>query len=355
MVKKRFLQTIFFLLVSIGTQSALHAMTLDCSLDFSVLESLYTWWFKPDLTMPTLDQLNIVSFLPIDCSKDAVVSEDKEGRDGVITLLKKKEGTLKINGKLYKIYNEIPEEIKQFNGPINLYLGGFSNSAHPHAFSVYKSIKEGTMHGPCIVFECAPDNNRRAFNFGQAQDLHCVQLAYENLLEKNPNAQIILKGGCKGAAVYLRFLAEKAEQGENLENIKAFIANYPPISVKDALKDIRYGGVVAHLFCRFTLPNYNPNAKTILEAEAFPKYIPVLLSCLPQDFDRISNLDDMQRIKNHLDSLGAEVEFFVSEGKDSQGKKLDHGKLGRAPDYQEQVKAFLERKELLTLEDSCKL
>jgi hypothetical protein len=63
--------------------------------------------------MPSLDDLNIVSLLPIECcSDDYVVSEAQDGKDRVINLLKKKDGIITIKGKLYKIYNKIPKKIK---------------------------------------------------------------------------------------------------------------------------------------------------------------------------------------------------------------------------------------------------
>ncbi len=318
-----------------------------CAMIHMPIETLYKSWFKPDRRLPTLEQLNIVTFLPIEHCADekTIINEDTHGRSEIIKLLEKREGIIKVGDKLYRVHRGIPEEISAIKEPINLYLGGVSNACNPHAFSIYKGIKEGTMQGACVIFECP--ETRRSFNFCQEQDLHCVELAYNDLLKKHADAQVILKGGCKGASVLLRFLAEKAEAGDidSLKNIKAFIASYPPISVKDALKDIRYGGALGYWFCRFTLPNYNPHAKTIFDATAFPKDIPVLLSCLPQGFDRMTDRDEMERIEKHLTCLGANIEFFVSKGfaKDSNGKeiKLGHGKLGRAQDYRETVKEFL--------------
>jgi hypothetical protein len=343
--KKWLFSVLFFLSLNVLALPISAGLTNPMNLNKMVF-ALYTWWFKPDRSLPSLDKLNIVTFLPIEsCSDDSVVNEADDGRDGVIDLLKKKDGVVEIEGKLYRIYNGIPEEIKNFKEPINLYLGGFSNSGYPHAFSIYKGIKEGTMIGPCIVFESVTDT-RRTFNFCQEQDLHCVDIVYKDLIKKHAKARIILKGGCKGAAVYLRYLAEKAKHG-GLENIKALIANYPPISVKDALKDIRYGGALSHLFCRFTLPNYNPHSKTILDATDFPSDIPVLLSCLPKGNDRISDLDDMRRIRDHLESLGVNIELFVSKGIAEDGKILGHGQLGRAKDYQEKILEFLGNHDLL--------
>lgn len=310
------------------------------------LETLYKSLFEPERNFPTLEQLNIVTFLPIEhCADETIVNEDMHGRSEIIKLLGQREGIIKVGSKLYSVHGDIPKEISTIKEPINLYLGGVSNACHPHAFSIYNGIKEGTMQGACVIFECP--ETRRTFNFCQELDLHCVELAYNDLLKKHADAQIILKGGCKGAATLLRFLAETAESGDasKLKNIKAFIASYPPISLKDALKDMSYGGPLSYWFCRFTLPNYDPYAKTIFDATAFPKDIPVLLSCLPQGFDRITDRDEMERTAKHLTSLGANVEFFVSEGyaQDSDGKeiKLCHGKLGKARDYQAKVKEFL--------------
>lgn len=308
----------------------------------------YRWWFNPDRSFPTLDKLNIVTFLPIDSrdDQDHVISESN-GKNAIINLLKKKEGIISIQGQLYKIYSGIPDEIKTYNEPIFLYSGGYSNAGHPYAFSAYNGIKRSNIQGPCIVFEYATDT-RRAFNFCQEQDLHCVTIAYEEIIKKHSEARIILKGACKGAAAYLRFLAEKASNNEPLDNIKALIAESPPISVKSALKHIRNGGIVSHTLCRFTLPNYNPALKTIMDATTFPTNIPILLASLPHD--TISDLSDMKDMKKHLDTLGADIEHFVSCGttEDENGNfiTLNHGKLGRANDYQKALNKFFIKHEL---------
>lgn len=315
-----------------------------------MFEIVWRYLFTPDRSLPSLHDLNIVTLLPlVDCKeKIDVVDESKDGRDKVIDILRKKDGIISVQGRLYKIYSGVPKEISLLQEPITLYSGGYSNGRLPYAFSAYKGIKEKSIEGPCIVFEY-PTDSRRAFNFGQNQDLHCVDLVYKDILKKYSTASIILKGGCKGAAIYLRFLAEKAEQGEPLENIKAVIANSPPVSVKSALKNIRNGGVLSHTLCRLVFPNYNPRAKTIMDAKAFPANIPVFLASLPHD--TISDLSDIQAMTRHLTEQGAKIEHFVSQGIAWEyGKKvqLTHGQIGRASDYQKPLEDFLVKHGLRT-------
>lgn len=309
-----------------------------------VISLSYRWWVSPDHSLPTLEQLNMMTIVPVDDSDTlyTVVDEAKDGEAALIKILKRKDGVFRCQGQLYKVYSGIPDDMSMCQDAIVLYSPGYSNLGKPFALSAYKAIKLGIIQGSCVIFECSTDT-RRAFNFCQDQDLHCINLACSALLEKHPEAKIILKGGSKGAALNLRFLAEKAERNEPLDNIKAVLADSPPLSVKDALKSIYTAGPISHFLCRLVLPNYNPHAKTIMDAQAFPRDIPVLISSLP--YDSISDLNDMKKMVQHLQSLGANIEHFVSEGvwRDDKGKTITliHGKIGRAQDYQSNVKKFL--------------
>lgn len=290
-------------------------------------------WFSADTSMPTLEQLNVVTFTPI---QDAGLETVATNPDQVISTLKAKSGIIRVKEDLYRIQAGIPDTIKEQNRPITIYSGGYSNHGRPYGFCVYRAMQAGIIRGPCVVFNYATDT-RRAFNFCQEQDLKCVDLVYQDLIEKHPEAQIILYGACKGATNKLRFLAEKAEQNKSLENIKAIIVESPALSPKLALQYWKNGGPISHWLCRLVLPNYRPDKlKTLFDANAFPTNIPVLLGSLPDD--TISALPDITRMKSHLILLDADIQHFICTGKDVE---IRHGRIYQSEQWQHAVNEFL--------------
>lgn len=297
--------------------------------------SLYNWR-QPNLALPSLQELNVVTFIPAGKSKDKNTAQDN-----VLKFLKNKSacGNLIINGTIYEIYRGIPKKINRTKKPISVYSGGFSfcNSSKSYAYSGYTAIKAGLIPGICVTFDFVTDT-RKSFNFCQNQDLHCVKTVCNQIVEKNPHVSIILHGASKGAANNLRFLAELADNVKKekcLKNIKAVICESPPISVKKALQRTPLSPITLALM-RIIFPNYKPNAKTIMDAKKFPK-IPVMIACLPKD--TISDLDDVIAMHKHLyKNCNANIKLFIS-----REDELRHGKIGKAKDYQKAVKSFLEK------------
>ncbi len=308
-----------------------------------VLSDLYKGlWRKPDTSLPTLDQLNVVSFIPVGKANNG---EKNTPTYAVLKFLRQKNRednqNLIINGIRYKIYWGIPEG-KDIKIPITIYSGGYSNGAKPYAYCGYTAIKAGLVPGACVTFDF-PTDTRRGFNFCQKQDLHCVKTVCNEIAKKYPKSPIILHGACKGATNNLRFLAKQAELPEQekcMDNIKAVIAESPPLSVKKALEQTPLSWVTLTLM-RYIFPNYNPKAQTIMDAKKFPS-IPVLIASLP--LDTISAQPDVIAVTLHLNksSLNNNVELFTSDE-----DKIQHGQIGKAKDYQETIKKFLEKNKLI--------
>ncbi len=300
----------------------------------SIATTLYNIykWRHADTTFPTLNELNPVTFIPRGSSDD-----ENTPKKEVLWLLKQTgfDSMIVINNRVYQVQGSIPEDIGNQQLPIFVYSGGYSNDRRPYAYNGYIAIKGGLMPGICLTFDFATDT-RRGFNFCQQQDQHCVKTICNRIVEFSPQSSIILYGACKGAANNLRFLADQAEaiQPEScIQNIKAVISESPPISVPKALQ-YTPGAPVTLALMRMIFPNYNPQAKTIMQTAQFPK-IPVLIASLPKD--TISELGDMFAMNSHLNkACQANVEQFVSEEAD-----LRHGKIGKAKDYRSAVAAFL--------------
>lgn len=285
----------------------------------------------------SLEKLNIVTFLPIkECSIQVA-----ETQQDIIAVLKQKAGVIKANNTLYQVHKNIPKEIADFQSPVTLYAGGYSNGRKPYAYCVYNAMNVGIINGPAVVFDYPTDASIRDFNFCQDKDLSCLDCAYQELLRVHPNSAVILMGACKGASNKLRFLAESQDKKFDLKNIKALIAESPVISPYHALKN-QYGGHFAHWLMQKLFPSYDTKQlKTIMHATSFPSSIPVLLGSLPKD--TVSELTDMIAMKKHLEDLGATMEHFVAQAEDAQ---IRHGQIGKSKDWQVAVNRFLQEKGL---------
>lgn len=299
------------------------------------------YWTTPDAAKPELEDLDVRTFLPVDdaedlpvlCAKAEILRAIKDGM-GVIQV-KKKNGS-GIEDRLYKICRGIPEEIKNQRNPLFIYSSGVYNSG-PSAYCVYREMRGGSITGPCVVFEYCTDT-RRAFNFCQEQDQHCLKLVHDELLVKAPEAQIVLFGICKGASNALRFVAQKKANGERVDHIKALIAESPIVSWEQALSS----SPILRALSRLSLPNYHPDKlKTILMDTSFPETCRVLIGSTPGD--EFSQLAHVQILKKHLEGCGATVDHFICEGEDAL---IRHGKIGAAPSWQKRVNLFLEEQKL---------
>jgi len=295
------------------------------------------YWLKPDRTFATLKQLNIVTFLPVSNSNGNCVARTEKD---ILKILRKREGLIEINSTIYKLSKGIPEEISNITQPVTLFNCGYPSlpqKVNNMAYRAHIFIKAGLIQGPCVVYDY-PHDTRKGVNFCQEQDLHVFGCAYNSLIEKNPQAKIILYGICKSATISLLFLAKNSDHN-NFENIKAIIAESPLISFRQILKNFGCDNRFSHALVKMFLPNFNLQPTTIFDAQAFPENIPVLIGNLPHD--RITTHTDVTSIVNHLTKLNVHVEHFVSNK-----SHLKHGRLGQDSDFKTKVIEFLQQHQL---------
>jgi hypothetical protein len=340
-INKSPIQTIglcFFSLVPVYTTTCAYVNivkpTTACSVAAACGVAATAYWIRqPDKTLYGIEKLNPVSFIPIGDS-----TENNTPKEIVLKTLAQQQinTSITINGKKYIVERGISPLIQLHTNPITLYSGGYSNDGRPYAYCGYTAIKAGLVPGACITFDF-PTDTRSGFNFGQAEDIHCVKTMCQEIVAKAPHARIILHGACKGANNNLRFLAETAEQNYQapfLPNITAVIAESPTISVSKALQNTPLSFITLAIM-RVLFPNYNHRAKTILESKKFPS-IPVLIASLPHD--SISTLHDVRELHSHLNNMTHAIQWFIS-----QETSIRHGQIGKATDYQKAVKDFLQQ------------
>ncbi len=294
----------------------------------------YRYWTTPDTSMPTLDELQVTTLIPVEKPVDSTVRVYTIDQADCLMKTKKFDLLVDIDGKLYRAQNGIPSNIKNFE-QVSIYSGGFSNNCRPHASSVMRMIKQGSMHGACVTFNYAPDYSRARFNFCQEQDTVCLDLVYQTLLEKNPNARVMLRGGCKGAANTLHFLAYKAAHGENVSNIKAAVIESAPLSVERALSHYP----LSHGLARLTFPNYDPKNKTMLDAKTMPN-IPLFFGRIPTD--TIADAGDIAKMVRHVQQVGNKNNAWLFTARES----IRHGLICKLKDYQLALNAFYKQCDL---------
>lgn len=297
----------------------------------AIFTLLLKYWFVPDTSLSTFERLNVMTLLPME-------DKEKEGqtKSEVLDILRARRGSVYINKKRFVVCGGIPNEIREQKSPVFIYSGGYSNECKPYAYCAYTMLKANIISGPCVVLEY-PSDTRRAFNFCQEQDLHCLRLVYRQVRFASPQARIILFGACKGAANNLRFLATHDQQ--DLTHIKAVVAESPVISVQKALSHWQNGGRLSHWLCLFTFPNYKPNLTSIMQAVQFPSSIPILIASLPED--TLSQISDIKSMVDHLQQFSDQIFHFTSSY-----NMIKHGQIGRAHDYKEVVQDFLSQRDL---------
>ena len=85
----------------------------------------------------------------------------------------------------------------------------------------YRRLKHKNFTCPCVTFNF--DDRHTRVNFGQKADVDRLQEVYDQLIQKNPQARVILNGECRGALAALLFAAR------NPKNIVAIILESPVI------------------------------------------------------------------------------------------------------------------------------
>ncbi|MDP3889165.1 MAG: alpha/beta fold hydrolase [bacterium] len=99
------------------------------------------------------------------------------------------------------------------------------------AMAAYMPIADNVInYAPCITFDY-PDR-RRCFNFAQKTDFDCLKIIYDQTIQANPNAQIILMGDCRGTKTVLSLAATQPD------NLKAMVLFSPFISTRELTQQI---------------------------------------------------------------------------------------------------------------------
>lgn len=200
----------------------------------------------------------------------------------------------------------------------------------------YRYIRENIIHGPCVTFDYF--DSQGSISFGQDNEKEVLEVAYNETVSKNPHADIIYIGLCRGGRLGLDLASERPQ------NLSAMILESPFISFHDATYQIGrkhfFGapgsGLFLYNFFRYWFPSYDPAQDSIMhKLKNIPADLPILIGHLKGDI-----VISEQILYQVLQELKGRNHIYLIVVED-QTKKLFHGKLSETKPFQLACNAFL--------------
>lgn len=310
-----------------------------------IAQCMYRMFVTPDTRMPDLASLGAMTFTPIfgeePVDPSIVIIKEKNAIKKALWNPEKFEKVIiAINDQLFLVQHGIDPKLKDYPH-VTIRCGGYCD---PKAYAAYVGLKAGNINGACVVFDF-PTSTRAAFNYCQKQDIHCLELIYQELLKLNPAINVLFSGACKGATNILRFLAGKAAAGESTTNIKVATLESPTISPEHANEQ----WPLVNRLMPMIFPNYNPYGTTILNATRMPA-VPILIGRLPKD--SVSKYHHTSLLVAHLRKIASDANIYLLTTVHSE---IVHGQLGKAKDYQKVLTEFFKHHGLPCRESSLSL
>ncbi len=337
-MKKNFLILLFiFGLISLQAQSYFwdnyDAKTIGTIACFGLLSGYVglKWLRTPNPAVPNLEELQITSVISTQNTEKSIKLENWRDKAWFNFQSFKTPITLTLSKNSIMPACQIQQGIPENQKCVVIYSPGklrsFARTLHSTpTLSAYTFAKAGLINAPCVTFYYCDD--RKSLNICGKKDQETLKLVYQEVVKKNPEAEIILYGDCRGAMNILRLLANLSEEEiQELgikEKVKAIILESPPLSVQNIQLNFPIIGKGLDLFYRLVYPNYNVGEPTILDAKKFPD-LPILLGRLPQD--KFSPFEVTEKIIAHLRHIGCnQLRVFTST--DDTVIKKGHGFLG---------------------------
>lgn len=201
------------------------------------------------------------------------------------------------------------------------------------------AIKDNlVINAPCYSFDY-PDTPRY-LNLGQTKDVTCLRTTYDEIIRKNPHAQIVGIGDCRGSKALLEFATEQPDK------LKALVLMAPFVSLQELARHIAdnylkfpYSDKILHNFMRYTLPSVNLDQDDL--AERLPLIndkTPIFIAHRIGD-SVISHRD----IKLLVKRLQRNKDVYLLEVTDNS---VPHSRLSHIPELQQALNAFYARYDL---------
>jgi hypothetical protein len=206
------------------------------------------------------------------------------------------------------------------------------------AMAAYIPIQDNVINdAPCVTFDY-PDR-RRCFNFGQKKDARCLEFVHAQALQKNPDADIVLIGDCRGAKAILEFASQ------NPKNIKALVLLSPFFSARELTEKVSdsYLGwlpgasQILHGFFKNWFPSYDPSCDhSFYERVAhIPAHMPIFIA--HRTHDTLVSNEHVSAFIAHLRATDHDNIHFIAV----DDRSALHSRLTPVPAIQLAVNQFL--------------
>jgi len=322
-------------------------------------------WNNPMKVSPKLEDFHLLTYMPTDAVDNA---DNKLSIDDIDQAIKTGNRT-NLNGrytamadKSVKLVSDIPSGV---TGTLYIYVSGLagrSSSApyqHPSngAATVYKLFERGIIkNAPCVSF-AGPTQYRRTVNFGQELDQECLNMVYEEVVKRNPQAKIVFLGVCIGATTILNYLAGPLGGIEKFSHLHAVVLESPYISFNEVVRHM--GNSYLPFGLKWLLPavfkQWFINAKTDISStqilksyKNIPTNVKMFISCLKND--AVCSRQNIEKIKKSLDgNLQEPVQVFDCPAVyqyEGTTKTAKHGRLFGISENQTAITDFLKNHEL---------
>jgi len=199
----------------------------------------------------------------------------------------------------------------------------------------HMAIKDNLVNNaPCYSFDY-PDTPRY-LNLGQTKDVAYLKTMWEEVLRKNPHANIIGIGDCRGSKALLEFATEKPK------NLKALVLMAPFISLQELTRHIEhnyvpfpYSDKILHSLMQYALPSVN------FEDDNLTDHLPLIKLNIPifiahRMGDSVISYRDIQLLVNSLQKSGNK-DVYLLEVTDTSAA---HSRLSHIPELQQALNAF---------------
>jgi len=318
---------------------------------------LFHWFRKPEKFRPSVDNLNTVTV------RQGHIATDRTPTMAVAELVKQihrgkmpERACVPLPGS-----DECAERgfvvekglhTNADDNTIVIFSRGYANGNRPGkndnfiqrgacATAAYRQSRDYILNdtAPTVLFDY-PDR-RRAFSFGQKSDTDCLRTVYRAVRERNPNANIVLVGNCRGAKTVLDLCADRPEQ------VKAVLLMSPFMSAKDMthsiarhhLKKLPRSPDVLYGFFKFWFPNYDEQQDNVILSRLLniDPDLPILIG--HRKGDALIPDHQMEALVSHIRSGGhRQIQLFTVDD-----TTFSHDRLNEVPAFQWAANAFMKR------------
>jgi len=298
---------------------------------------------------PNLQSLNVLTLFP-----------KKKTAKNITTMAKiipklfeqiKKSGKLPKNGTLVSSSNKqlpiwsidknlptgLTEPIFIHSGPRDDTKGRMWYGSKGHSFKQINAwLRYGMITKPVVTFDYFYD--KAGFDFGHGDNINCFGFIYKKLIQKNPQAPLIVVGTCVGAKIALEYAAHnKLQQTQAMVLESPYIDPHKIISnLQNNYKNFMFRLPILNWFMAFYFKNWKqvmhiPHA----DLRKISSSIPIFIAHLHND--KFYDNDDMFKlIRSLLKSGNKNIYLLVIDD-----PKLSHGHLNNKPEFIRAVNAFL--------------